>query len=277
MKSKLLLLSLIVLLVSKLSVPPTDTSSTFSACPLDSPVYGPLPQSTSKVPAVAAIVPHHLLASDIIHETLAHISPGVRTVILVGPNHFLTGLPPVQTTTNSWLTSRGILAADTNVITNLLSPDVGFWDGTFVTEHSICGLVTFVKSYFPKARLVPLVLRPNISSSDLDALAERLTSSCHRCLLLASVDFTHDSSPEVASANDSISAEILTSLDLSRSTEIVADSQASLYLAMAYAKLNGISKGKLISSSNSNAYSPTPLPTVTSYVSVLYTHIQSRL
>lgn len=69
---------------------------------------------------IGAIVNHHLLAPDLIAETLAaSATDELKTVVLISPNHFFAGQGQAIISEYDWQTPYGILEANKDVISRL--------------------------------------------------------------------------------------------------------------------------------------------------------------
>jgi poly-gamma-glutamate synthesis protein (capsule biosynthesis protein) len=166
----------------------------------------------------AGIVPHHFLARDLIAAFFQGLaSPGVPQVFLVGPDHFRslsgTGLL-FATTLLPWRTPFGALEPDRELLKQLLAGnDAPVRDRAFRREHSIWVLTPFVRRAFPRARLIPLVLRDSKDYQrfrELGAVLARLADP--GALLVVSSDFCHGGSEEDAARLDATSLALLDSL-----------------------------------------------------------------
>lgn len=242
------------------------------SCPYTTGEYTPRqPMTTPLRKAKAVTVSHHLLARDIIVDTLSRISPEYKTVIVMGPNHRELGTHPVVVSVRAWSTPFGMIRPDVSLLRTMVDQNMTHIDeDIFSVEHSVCALVSFVKRYFPDAAIVPIVLKGNTSSDTTQKLAELLARECDDCLLITSVDFSHAVSAAQATKNDLLSAHILGTVDIGKGNQIVADSLPTLETLMYYLKQKRVTYGELIHMSNSNEVSSQNLPTVTSYLTLVY-------
>lgn len=243
------------------------------ACPYTKAVYlsSPSTNSPQKIKAAALIVPHHLLAKDLINQALENLRPDYQTIILLGPNHYYYGSANIQTSSFFWKTKFGELKANKGLVEKLASESlVQIEEEYFNTEHSICALVSFLKIHFPKAKVIPLILKANLSQEEAKSLAQFLAQNCPDCLLLCSLDFSHDVSQAEAERNDQKSIEILTALVEEKIDQVDCDSISALQILFSYLKEKGINQGKLINQSDSFAISGQNPQSVTSYVALIY-------
>lgn len=164
-----------------------------------------------------------------------------------------------------------MLEPDINLITQLSnSISISTAEEYISMEHSICGIVSYIKEYFPDTKILPLMLKSNTNYAELDQLANTLTKNCKKCLLLVSVDFSHNVSPQKAEKNDTLSINILLNQNKNKINNIVADSITSLYLLLSYLETIETTEANLLANENSETVSNIKQETVTSYVSIIY-------
>jgi len=212
-----------------------------------------------------------------INETLGKMISDYQTIILIGPNHFNSGRENIQTSNLDWKTKFGNLSADQSLIKTLIENKYADLNtDNFNSEHSVCGLVSFLKIHFPESKVIPLILKANVSKKEAKNLGQFLAQNCQDCLLLASIDFSHEVSPQQAQINDAKSIKILEKLDEESLDQITSDSLPSLQVLFSYLQESSKGrsasgrKGELITNSNSNQISLQNLPTVTSYITFTY-------
>lgn len=173
----------------------------------------PRPDGAGSV--LAAVVPHHVVASRFAAGLLSYLSenpPGI--LVIVGPDHRGSG-PPVGTSSAAWETSEGLVEADAELVSALLGSGLAAearaaQDG----EHSIGVFMPFVRHYLPATRVVPLTLRGELPLDRAAALGRFVRAWADRrgatakeepgrpVFLLASVDFSHYLPAAEAEARD---------------------------------------------------------------------------
>lgn len=242
------------------------------ACPFSKDVYQWATCATlKKQKALGVIVSHHILARDLIMQGLANIEGNFKTVLLIGPNHENIGKADIQTSKALWKTKFGDIAPNKELITKLQEEGLaGIEEDSFNTEHSVCGLVSFLKIYFPQAQIVPLILKGNLPKDRIEKLASFLSDNCSNCLIVGSVDFSHEVTAQQAEKNDNLSAEILTDMDIEKVNQVVSDSKPTLMTMLFYLKEKGVRNGILINQSDSSKITGNNFATVTSYLTVIY-------
>lgn len=155
--------------------------------------------------ASSAVVAHHLLVASDIAELFDHLgNDAVRTVILVSPNHFSRGMARAQVSEGSWNTVYGTVDADDDAIDSLRAavPFLSHEETAFADEHGIFNLTPFVARSFPNAKIVPIILREELSVENAWALGAALAKQFPDAALVASVDMTHYHDAEYTAAND---------------------------------------------------------------------------
>lgn len=193
--------------------------------------------------AVAIIVPHHLMVSNYtaaVFAQLEHFS--YQTVVLIGPNHYGLGEGTAITSRADWDTPYGTVTGNRRLVSNLVRQhQVVVDEAPFAVEHSISGLVPFVRRSFPQANIIPIIFQPTATVVDGQALGQILAQITDQSttLVIGSVDFSHDKSASIADANDIITAEVITTGAIDRLAGIDADSPASVAAVMAYAQSIG--------------------------------------
>lgn len=218
---------------------------------------------------IGGIIPHHLLAADLIAEFFSNFTGDYDTVILIGPNHFFAGQAEIISSVYDWQTPYGVLQCDRNILDKLLQFEkIKIEENIFQKEHAINSEVAFIKRTFPQAKFVPLVLKAGVDEKDATILAKHLVNiaKTKKILVLNSVDFSHYKDSETAQAHDKISIQTIKSFDFHKIYNLDLDSPASIYTLMKFSELkNG--KFMLLHNSNSAILSNKPnLKSTTSYV-----------
>lgn len=218
---------------------------------------------------IGGIIPHHLLAADLIAELFSNFTSDYDTVILIGPNHFFAGQAEIISSAYDWQTPYGVLQCDRNILDELLQfKKIKVEEDIFKKEHAINSEVAFIKKTFPQAKFVPLVLRAGVDEKNAADLAKRLAgiAKTRKILVLNSIDFSHYKDSETAQANDKISIQTIKSFDFHKIYDLDLDSPASIYTLMKFSELSG-AKFRLLRNSNSAILSGKPgLKSTTSYV-----------
>lgn len=209
-----------------------------------------------------AVVPHHDLVESQRQAFLEKLTERINptTIILVSPNHYDSGQAPVQTTDQSWELSTGSLEPNRVVISELISSGIASQEPeSFRNEHGIRSVLPDLRTTFPNATVVPLILKSDTPSDHVQKLHDRLQSKCDRCLLIASVDFSHYQPALLADVHDSLALRALQLRDLPTLRERAeVDSGATLELLARWAESHATPRFALASHTNSGEITGKP-------------------
>jgi AmmeMemoRadiSam system protein B len=174
------------------------------------------PQVFPDCQVVAAIVPHHDLASFMPDGLFSKLAlQGIETVILIGPNHDEIG-GKMLTSMAVWETEFGKVYPNEKLIADLEQKNiVSEQDEILQNDHSISGLLPMLKYFIPNAKVIPIMLSNKNDQAEIEMLNENLESILNdkRVALVASVDFSHYLSQAEAEKNDNETLEIMKSFD----------------------------------------------------------------
>lgn len=157
----------------------------------------------------AGMIPHHLVASDMIAGFFALAAQGeYDRVVLVSTSHYpqLCG-SHVVTAAADWETPHGLLPGDDRLPAALLAdPLIRAENNPAALErdHGVAGLVPFVRYYLPQARVTAMLLSTRLEEERLEAVTALLQEAMEddRTLFVASVDCSHYLMPEEAARRD---------------------------------------------------------------------------
>jgi len=208
------------------------------------------------------VVPHHLFVKwDIARYFHGLKNENYKTVVIIAPNHFDLGNENIITSEATWVTPYGEILPASGVIKKITSDNVvKVSEAPFEKEHSIAGLVSFVKKSFPEARFVPILLKGNTSEEQMQLFIEELqdTIDIENTLVLASVDFSHYQKVAVADFHDDITQSLISSFDTNRVLQTEVDSPQSLFVLLRYLEKMNIRKSQLVYSTNSSRLANLP-------------------
>ncbi len=167
---------------------------------------------------LGGIVPHHLVAADMIadfFQTLAKEPP--HTIVVIGPNHRRIGLSGLHTSALDWVTPFGVLEADEGLTTALIDElKASQNDALMELEHSISSLIPYINYYMPQTKIVPILLHGNYSLEDSAKLGKFLAKaikSDEGIAVIASIDFSHYLDTDTANRMDEITLQAIKSRD----------------------------------------------------------------
>ncbi len=184
------------------------------------------------------IVPHHLLVGRYIASAFNGMSSKkIKRVVLISPDHFARGKTRVSATVHPWETPFGKLLPDTKYIESLVNHAGVYIDPEpFDGEHGISGLVPFVKKSFPNAKIVPIVVRDDLSEDGEQRLARALGNIDDKTIIIGSFDFSHYVPHNAAEFHDATSQTVLELLDHETARRLDIDSQPGLAIVLRAAK-----------------------------------------
>jgi len=205
---------------------------------------------------LAAVIPHHDLVKDLRQKFLKQLSlkSQPKTIVLVSVNHFNAGSGQIITSDQPWTVANGRekINADLAVIGALeKSGLVKIEPAAFLSEHGIRNLLFDIKEFFPKTKLVPLMIKEPADRGDIDKLSEILKKTCPSCGLLASVDMSHYQPAELAELHDVKTLRALMTLDEEEIWQTETDSNAALALLLDWSKSKGLNRFNLFTHTNS--------------------------
>ncbi len=230
-----------------------------------------------------AVVPHHLLAHKLIEGVFRqlHIQQP-STIILVGPNHFNKG-ENILTTTIGWQTPFGIVESDRDIIEGLAASSlVKINEEVFETEHSMGSLMPFIKFYLPAARVVPIILHHDVSRNEAINLGKSIAEFLKddKCIILASVDFSHYLTKNEAEKRDKETIQALYSKNLGRIFSMgneYLDSPASIGVLFSAMEELGVNDFKILENTNSGVLLGNDLIETTSYMTIAFSNNKSLI
>ena len=226
----------------------------------------------------AVILPHHLLATVFIAESLKSISDKVPVIILIGPNHSEKGESKFIISDKNWSTPFGITHSDEDIIASLSQNDLTGKDNATVTrEQSVLGIMPYIKYIIPNAKVVPMIIKHDASISDVESVSEtifKIMSGNKHVILIASIDFSHYLRSLDAMEKDE---ETLKAINTKNYPEILAydndnlDSPVSLVVLLKSLEKLGKYDLKVLDHSNSSILMKKDSSETTSYFSIVFT------
>lgn len=222
----------------------------------------PRPYAPEGGTLTAGMVPHHLVASDMIagfFKLAGQRETAVETVLIVSPSHFPENCPgDVVTATAGWETPFGSVEADVDLAHAILADraiDARDSAADVEYDHGAAGLIPFVRHYLPDARVTVLLLSNKLSQARLDAVCDQLAQLCadEGVLLVASADCSHYLTPAEALLRDEETAEAIESFDYHRIASFKdanVDSPQALRVLLSVAESKGAALEQLDHSSS---------------------------
>lgn len=208
------------------------------------------------------IVPHHLLASDLIANMyLTASNEDIERIILISPDHNSISNRKVITSKKDW----DMVSADEEYVDKLLELSFVYEDNIEIEkEHGINVHIPYIDKYFRNAEVTPLAVSKEISKDQLDELVELIGDGC---MIISSVDFSHYLSLDQANKYDEITEKIMMSGDSDLFfglSDKYFDSQGALYIIFSHAEKYGY-ETYVLDHGNSAYYISVDIPETTSY------------
>ncbi len=199
-----------------------------------------------------AIFPHHLLAAKNIAALFNALrEQNIKTVAIVGPDHFNAG-DDILVSKQPYSTPYGNLDPDKEAIGKLLNSGfVKLNEEPFEKEHSISSLVAFVKNTFPDAKLVPIIIKNGVKAEVAEQLGYKLSKYLpEESLVIASCDFAHHTDYQTAVNYNQESLEAIKKFNFDDIFKINVDSPSSIYALLAYLKQKNAASFNLTANTN---------------------------
>jgi len=226
---------------------------------------------------VGGIVPHHLLACDLIASFFKTVSGGnYDYVVVIAPNHKREGSRLINTAFESWSTPFGVLESDSELVKSITELKTAESKAVLLEEeHSVSSIVPYIKYYLPGAKIVPILLHGNYGLKKSIELGHEIYSniSQRKALVIASVDFSHYLPPEKADKMDEITLRAIKTWDInaiSQMTNDNMDSPPSIMTLLTVMKDAGADELKLLGHDNSARIAKTYSDSTTSYFTGVY-------
>ncbi len=222
------------------------------------------------------IIPHHLLASKLIADFFQRLqSQKPDTVILIGPNHPDLGEFEVVTSKYQWKTPFGAVIPNTKVIDSLIDKNIAHInEDVIVREHSVAGIMPYIKYYLPETKVVPIILKYGIDEQEINRLTYELTNSHDQhMVIIASVDFSHYLSSAEADKKDETTLPIMKQFDyrklLMLNNEYLDSPPSIVAVLMSMQKLNA-ENFELLDHTNASKLTNIDFTETTSYFSIAF-------
>jgi MEMO1 family protein len=148
--------------------------------------------SIDKLNIVSDIVPHHLLAEEIVENFFSYISSQGKpeTIVILSPDHFQSG---ILTESNSFIT----IALNSN-------------EKEFNNLKGVTVLLPYIKKYFPETNILPILIPADITKEKIEQLVKTIDeNTLLNAIVVGSVDFSHYLPSQAADFHDTKSIRVL--------------------------------------------------------------------
>jgi AmmeMemoRadiSam system protein B len=224
----------------------------------------------------SGIIPHHTLPSYILSDFFSRLSSQeVETIILIGPNHYDLGKNKILTSDFYWETPFGTVAPDNPTIIELKNAGIAKIDNkTISTEHSVGGLMPYIKYYLPNANVTPIILKSSTTLEESNYLAQSLLKHIdENTVVIAAVDFSHYLNAKQANINDKVSLDLIKSRNFEKIMQLnndYVDSPQSIVVLLKINELRSFPNMKVLHNTNSGYLLKDEHIETTSYFSIVY-------
>lgn len=222
------------------------------------------------------IIPHHLFPGFILSDFFSRLSEEApKRIIIIGPNHAEAGSYKILSSEYAWETPYGTVSPDMETIDKLADNGlIRIDESVLENEHSVAGLMPYIKYYLPNAKVVPIILRSTLNDSEITKLSEEITGIIDKdTFIIASVDFSHYLDSQTAAANDKETLVAMQNFDYEKlyhfSNDHV-DSPASVAALLKTMQSLGSTKFNLFFNTNSGFIENAPYSQTTSYFSIMF-------
>ncbi len=225
------------------------------------------------------VLPHHLLAADLIAKGFAHVREGgYRRIVILSPDHFSRGKTSFSVPGRDFLTSLGTVPLDKEWTAALLRSELVSESSLFSHEHGVQALLPFIARHFPGAFVLPVAIGKRSTPEEWRLLAELLTPLLDGdTLIVQSTDFSHYLDREETAKRDEESLAVLLSADPERVVSLRQpshiDSRGAFFVQMTLQKSLGANP-VLLAHASSFEYNPAEAEKTggTSYIVLAYRH-----
>ncbi len=221
-------------------------------------MFGPGSKSGEKI--IAGIAPHagYAYSGPCAAHLYSRIQNGVKTVVILGPNHTGLGSGISISDADYWQTPLGKVEIDGELRSSILdaSKIIDCEGLAHLREHSIEVQLPFLQSVLKDFRIVPLCMMGGDAGTCREvgeAIAKAVSGSgVKNVLLLASTDFAHYVSQDEAEKKDLLAVDKILKLDPEGLLETVEKECISMCGPMAVAsvlfaaKILGAEKAELL-------------------------------
>jgi len=237
--------------------------------------------SGNKQDIVSGVVPHHLLAKEIIADFFQYISSQGKPeiVVILSPDHFHSGTLDDDNAfiTLDWESGSGKKEFENIKIDSLLGKKladdnkIALNSSAIVYDHGITNLIPYIKKYFPESKFLPILIPIDITKEQIEHLVKTINiESPAQTIIIASVDFSHYLPRRAADFHDKKSIRTLLNFEEENFKNIEVDCWQALYAARLFAKLRQKEVPHIIAHKNSVDFSKLYSEITTSYFSVAF-------
>lgn len=245
-------------------------------------IFNYSPEVNFKGAPLGVILPHHMIVAPEIAKFYNGLTKVIdpEVIVIISPNHYQNGDDDLQTCQNClYKTIDGELSLDKALINKMIQDGVAVAnDETFIKEHGISNHSPFIKRFFPKAKMVPIVLKWETSQEETVVLSEWLLNNLPKnSLVIASVDFSHYLPLEAANFHDIASYATIKNFDYDNVYDLEIDSPPSISTIMHLMEDSGYLNVGRFKHTNNQDYRTISLDSTTSHQFIAFTKGQKQV
>lgn len=219
---------------------------------------------------LGVVLPHHSVAVTELNKFYRGLSEKLQpsVVFVIGPNHYENGPAQIQTCQNCvYETTIGDVAVDDQIASKLVADKIAIdQPDTFPREHAIYSQTSFIKKYFPNAKIVPVLLPWKMPVAEVVKFSQWLDENLPAdSLVLGSVDFSHYLPLGAADWHDQTSAAVIRSFDFEDVYNLEIDSPSTIYTILDLMQRRGYQQAAEIAHTNSGEDLRLPIEETTSH------------
>lgn len=235
-------------------------------------IISPMPQEST---VTGLIVPHFAPVSYMTEDALKQVTTIPDLIILIGPNHHEAGAFPITT----GIYQSQIFHHDTNFATEKIQQLASLGivqrdDAVISGDHSIGTPLPIILSRFPNAKVLAIVLKYRPNPQNIEKLILGLESiSTTNTLIIASLDFSHYLSSDIAPQKDSETEKYIAAHDYKHIESLsndYLDSPWTLITFLKYLEAHGVYEGKQLIHTNTGQVAGQTIESSTSFFTYIF-------
>lgn len=210
----------------------------------------PLSKISSKDEISAVIIPSQNVLENEQNDLLKRIAENItpETIILITPNRLEQNDSLILTTNQNQKLANAILILDNKKVKKLtdLDKNISINDANFTEQYKDSQILNRINQNFPDAKLLPLVLKTDLTKDQISFLNQELKETCSQnCLLVSAVDFSQTQTEGLVEIQNDFSIQALENLDIDNIYRAQTQSNQALALTILWAKNNQTEKFNL--------------------------------
>lgn len=231
------------------------------------------------VPITGLTIPHHLLAVELMANSLALVrGQKYERIIILSPDHFYRGKTFFSVSIRPFSTCLGSVPIDIQAADHVLQNPQVSSSNLFSHEHGVQALLPLLAHYFPQVPVLAITIHPAAKKKDWDTLVQTLLPLVGPdTLVIQSTDFSHYLPWPEAMGHDQETLNILAGDDLDALEQLHQpahlDSKAAQYIHMELQRLAHNATLMVMANANSCEFAP-PQKSIpqetTSYIVQIY-------